>query len=96
MMPQQMKNDQESMMRSQPYNNGGNQDPSEPYEDQRQRAQMIDKIMLEQDNNTTGKRIRKFNVQRPLPTSGQVGYDDESGPEGIDDVQLKEIKKLNK
>jgi hypothetical protein len=52
--------------------------------------------MGEQDNNTTGKRIRKFNMQRPVPNGGQGGYDDESGTEVIDDNQLKEIKKLNK
>ena len=52
--------------------------------------------MGEQDNNTTGKRIRKFNMQRPVPNGGKGGYDDESGTEVIDDNQLKEIKKLNK
>ena len=31
-----------------------------------------------------------------MPNGAQVGYDDESGTEVIDDVQLKEIKKLNK
>ena len=95
-MPQQAMNDQEGVMRSQAYNNGAAQDPSEAYEDQRQRGQMTDKMMGDQDNNTTGKRIRKFNIQRPMPNGGQVGYDDESGTEVIDDVQLKEIKKLNK
>ena len=81
----QVLNEQESLLRgTQTYNNAPNQaaPEGESYEEQRQRSQMLDKILLEQQNNTSSKRIRKFNAVNHR--QGQdTGYD-ESGTEGID------------
>lgn len=56
---------------------------------------MMDKILLENENNTTGKRVRKINKQR-IQQKQPVGYDDESGIENnIEENQLNEIKRLN-
>ena len=65
----------------------------EDSEPERNKSQMIDRLLLAGDHNTTGKRARKFTQRSAAPS----GYDDESGIENeIAENELLEIQRVKK